>query len=203
MGTFETAEKIRGTFGVSTYSLRKWAEEGKIGCVRMPGGKRLYRLQDITNLFRMPERARQNICYTRVSSNKQRADLDRQVEQMKREYPSHIVVSDIGSGLNWKRPGLLHLLDLVCKNEVAEVVVTDKDRVCRFGYELVEWLFNRHNTKIIVCNTTESNDGTRELADDLLAITNYFVAKNNGRRAARNRRKRKMDELDQKIQNQI
>ena len=115
MGTFETAEKIRGTFGVSTYSLRKWAEEGKIGCVRMPGGKRLYRHQDITNLFRMPERARQNICYTRVSSNKQRADLDRQVEQMKREYPSHIVISDIGSGLNWRRPGLLHLLDLVCK----------------------------------------------------------------------------------------
>ena len=74
MGTFETAEKIRGTFGVSTYSLRKWAEEGKIGCVRTGG--RLYRLQDITNLFRMPERARQNICYTRVSSNKQRADLD-------------------------------------------------------------------------------------------------------------------------------
>ena len=98
---------------------------------------------------------------------------------MKREYPSHIVVSDIGSGLNWKRPGLLHLLDLVCKNEVAEVVVKDKDRVCRFRYELVEWLFNRHNTKIIVCNTTVSNDGTRELADDLLAITNYFVAKNN------------------------
>ena len=96
----------------------------------------------------------------------------------------------MGSALNFKRPGFLSLLDRVSSNAVEEIVVLHKDRLCRFGFELVEWICSRHNTSLVVHNKSGVVCDQRELADDLLAITNYFVAKNNGRRAADNRRRR-------------
>jgi putative resolvase len=159
-------------------------------------------MDDISSIFGQERPTRSKICYARVSSSKQKNDLDRQVNDLQILYPGHSVITDVGSALNFKRPGFLLLLDKISSNMVEEVVVLHKDRLCRFGFELVEWICSKHSTSLIVHNKAGVDCDQRELADDLLAITNYFVAKNNGRRAAKNRKERKKAELDQRIQKQ-
>jgi predicted site-specific integrase-resolvase len=122
------------------------------------------------------------------------------------EYPDARIIKDIGSGLNWKRPGLGSLLEQVHQGNVKEVVVTYKDRLCRFGSEILEWIFKKSNVKLLVLSSSsDQKDITRELSDDLLAITTVFVARNNGLRAGHFRRERKAKEGIEKeeITNQI
>ena len=78
------------------------------------------------------------ICYCRVSSYDQKEDLSRQIKFLKKKYPKHQVITDIGSGINFKRKGLLKLLNLAIENKLDEVVITYKDRLCRIGYDLIE-----------------------------------------------------------------
>jgi hypothetical protein len=113
---------------------------------------------------------------------------------------SNMSNQDIGSGLNWKRKGFETLLELIHKDSVSEVVVAYKDRLCRFGFELFEWICQKHNTKIVVLNSVpETEDRTKELAEDLFAIVNVFVAKNNGLRSSRNRQLRSQSQKDQDV----
>ena len=130
-----------------------------------------------------------------VSSNHQKEDLQRQIDFIKLTYPNSKIIKDIGSGLNWKRSGFNSLLEQVHSGNVKEVVVTYKDRLCRFGFELVEWIFKKANVKLVVLGSdTSTKDMSRELSDDLLAITTVFVAKHNGQRAAYYRKQRKETE---------
>lgn len=202
MDRYISGAEVKKVFSVSSCALRKWADEGRVKAIRMVGGKRLYSADDISSIFGQARPTRSKVCYARVSSSKQRDDLHRQVGDLRRLYPGHSIVTDVGSALNFKRPGFLSLLDRVSSNAVEEIVVLHKDRLCRFGFELVEWICSKHNTSLVVHDKSGVDCDQRELADDLLAITNYFVAKNNGRRAARNRRARKIAEPDQSIQNQ-
>jgi predicted site-specific integrase-resolvase len=133
--------------------------------------------------------------YARVSSQKQKdaGDLERQIQVLKQEYPSaDKVITDIASGLNFKRKGLLALLDLIEKGHVATVVVTYKDRLARFGVDLIERTIKKHGATlhVVQCQETHDPSDPSELAEDLLVVCNYFVAKNNGLRAAALRRSR-------------
>jgi predicted site-specific integrase-resolvase len=124
---------------------------------------------------------------------------------LKSEYPNHDVISDIGSGLNWHRKGLRTLLEGVYNNDIGEVVVTYRDRLCRFGFELLEWVFEKHQVKLVVLDSLpqeNSSTSAGELAEDLLAITTYFVAKNNGCRASRNRKIREAQQHCRHAQHQ-
>lgn len=193
---YVTASKIRKKYDVSTSALRLWAEQGKIKIIRNNNGtgKRLYCLSDFENTYGVHEKeeARRCICYARVSSAHQHADLERQCADFSNSHPTHELIKDTGSGLNWKRPGLLTLLDAVCAGSVSEVVVTYRDRLARIGVELLEWLFAKYQTKLVVLNTPDDpHHETDELRDDLLAIVTFFVARNNRRRSAANRQKRK------------
>ena len=133
------------------------------------------------------------VCYARVSSEHQRGDLDRQIADLRQHFPGHEIISDIGSGLNWKRKGFTALLERIHAGGVEEVVVTRKDRLCRFGSELVEWIFAKSGTQLVVLGSDVSADGSEasELAEDLLSITTVFVARHNGLRSAANRKKRR------------
>jgi len=112
--------------------------------------------------------------------------LERQVQDLQRNYPNHLIIKDIGSGLNWKRKGMLKLLKEVMNGNVEEVVCLHKDRLCRFGFDLIEILFE---TKLIILNSSmKSQNFQQELAEDLLSIVNVFVAKNNGKRSSENRK---------------
>jgi putative resolvase len=193
--------KITKKFDITSGTLRRWAEEGKIRCLRPNGttnreGKRIYNVSDIKRIFgienELVEDTKETICYARVSSNHQKEDLERQIKLLKDTYPNAKIIKDIGSGLNWKRSGFNSLLEQVHSGNVKEVVVTYKDRMCRFGFELVEWIFKKANVKFVVLGTnTDVKDISRELSDDLLAITTVFVAKHNGQRASYYRKQRK------------
>ena len=123
------------------------------------------------------------VLYARVSSQKQKeaGDLQRQNDLLKHAFPNHDkLIVDVASGLNFKRRGLLSLLDLVEAGGVSQVVVTYKDRLARFGTDLIECAIRKHG----------AIDDSKELADDLLVVCNFFVARSNGRRAAALRRGR-------------
>lgn len=199
---FVSGAAIKKNYQVSTQSLHRWAEEGKMRVIKTPGGARRYSSTDVANIFRQSTSTTNNdatishrlkICYARVSSDHQKEDLIRQIQTLKTSYPDHTIISDIGSGLNFKRPGFKSLLDSVHEGNVEEIVVLYKDRLCRFGIELVEFICQKASCKILVhsnCEQLETNH-EQELAQDLLSIITVFVARNNGQRAGQNRRLRR------------
>lgn len=110
--------------------MRRWADSGRIAIVRTPGGKRLYSITDIREIFRDNQQTqitqKAKICYARVSSEHQRDDLERQIANLRQYYPEYEIISDIGSGLNWKRRGFVALLERIHTGGIEEVVVTRK-----------------------------------------------------------------------------
>jgi len=191
--SYYSAQDVRKQYNVSATTLRRWAAAGRLGVVRAPGGNRMYSASDLRLLFagREEAEARARVCYARVSSAHQRADLERQVADLRAAYPDHEVITDVGSGLNWHRPGFKALLDRVHGGTVQEVVVTHRDRLCRFAGELVDWVFEKGRCRLVVLGHSPNAAATDELRDDLLAIVTVFVARNNGLRAADNRRHRR------------
>lgn len=188
--------KIRKSYDVSSSALRNWAVQGKIRVIRSHGGKgkRLHCFDDFKQQVGLIDEAqppRRHICYGRVSSAHQHADLVRQCEELRRACSAHELLQDTASGLNWKRPGLVALLNAVCAGSVSEVVVTHRDRLARIGVEILEWLFTHHGTNLVVHDGSSRPSETEELRDDLLAVVTFFVARDSGRRAAANRKRRR------------
>lgn len=192
---FVPARVIQARYAIHERTLRNWADGGKLRHVRYHGdeGRRLYDYAHLRQLLGDAEPAaspQQCIIYARVSSAHQKEDLDRQCADLQEAYPNHELVSDIGSGLNFTRKGFKAILERALSGVVKEVVVMHKDRLCRFGAELVEFIFDRSGTKLVVHGKTAGTNDTAELADDLLAVTTVFVARHNGLRSGANRRRR-------------
>ena len=122
--------------GLHPHTLRKYGDEGKIKSIKNEAGQRLY---DVESYQRGATRAT-TVCYCRVSSAKQRDDLARQVEFMRQQYPEVEIVKDIGSGLNFKRKGLQALLVRLMRGDQLKIVIACKDRLCRFGFELFQFM---------------------------------------------------------------
>lgn len=181
------------TLGVRENTLRSWADKGLIPTLRTPGGQRLYALEKFINEnpnYKDEEEksgetngeGRIKFCYCRVSSQGQKEDLERQISYMREKFPEHRIVSDIGSGINFRRKALRTILELSSKGMVEEVVVAYRDRLCRFAFELFEWIFHLHGVKLLVLDKRVEAESNQELAEDLLAIVNVFNCRVNGRR---------------------
>jgi putative resolvase len=201
VGKYLTGKEIRKTFHISNSTLQNWSSTGKISTIRIGGnetGKRLYLESDLDKVLpgykKKEDIQRRKVCYARVSSQKQKGDLERQIELLKTSYPNYEIISDIGSGINWKRSGFNRLLDETMRGNIKKVVVAHRDRLCRFSFELVERVFRNAGCKIVVQdrNVLQNPESEEtELRDDLLAIVTVFVASNNGKRAAAHRKERK------------
>ena len=125
---------------------------------------------------------KRNICYCRVSSYGQKPYLIRQIEYMKEKYPHYEIIKDIGSGLNFKRRGFKQIIKYAINGEISELVIAYKDRLCRFGYEILEDLINEYSKgKIIILNRVDLSP-TEEMTRDLVSIINIFSARINGLR---------------------
>ncbi|MGM0216812.1 hypothetical protein IGI42_004408 [Enterococcus sp. AZ109] len=136
------------------------------------------------------------IGYCRVSSNKQKNDLERQIENVKtymiaRGYQFDII-QDIGSGINYNKKGLTQLIDRITNGEIDKVVILYKDRLIRFGYELIENLCNKYGTEIEIIDNTEKTE-EQELVEDLIQIVTIFSGRLQGKRA--NKAKKMIKEL--------
>ena len=129
-----------------------------------------------------------------LSSKKKPVTSNAKSNYSKKEAPKYTrLIQDVASGLNFQRTGLLALLDAIEAGSVATVVVAYKDRLARFGIQLIERTFRKHQTTLHVVSRDEDvhRSAESELAEDLLAVCNYFVAKNKGRRAAANAQRRR------------
>ena len=179
--------------GVSAQTLRNWDNNGKLHPHHTSSnGYRYYshgQLNQVTNA--KPNSNRLVIGYCRVSSNKQKDDLERQIENMElyltaQDKPFEII-SDIGSGINYKKKGLKELIKLITQNRVEKVVVLYKDRLLRFGFELVEYIANLYNCKIEIIDNAEKSE-QQELVEDLVQIITVFSCKLQGKRANKSRK---------------
>ena len=184
-------------YGVSNSTLRRWANDNLVKFKRTPSGHRSYFLSPSTTPICKNKQAiiPQAYVYCRVSSRKQQDDLQRQCLFLQDKFPNHKLVKDIGSGLNYKRPGLLKLLELSNKGLVREIVVASKDRLCRFGFELLEWSFSQNNTKLMVLEQIDKSP-EQEFSEDILAILQVFACRWNSKRRYTIDNKKSQVEID-------
>lgn len=168
--------KVVEMTGLHPNTLRKYADNGTIRSKRV-GRNRLYD----TASFEITDSPGAIICYTRVSSAKQKDDLTRQVAWMRERYPTAEIIKDVGSGLNFKRKGLRRILGLVLQGCRITLIVAHRDRLCRFGFELIEYLITQGGGEILVLSTDEVSP-ERELTEDLLTILHVFSCRMHGLR---------------------
>jgi predicted site-specific integrase-resolvase len=158
------------------------ASRDELKHIRTDNGRYLYDVSSFLQRGNPEVKERKKICYARVSSRGQKGDLENQIELLKSKNSEAEVIFDYGSGLNFNRKGLQQILDLAYKGKLEEVVVTYKDRLCRFGFELIEYILKtQSNAKIVVLGNNSTSKGT-ELASDLLSIITVFSSRMHGLR---------------------
>ena len=171
-----TPKQVQEKFGYHPKSLSRWADEGKIKFTKSPGGHRRYLLSSLEELTAFTLDNREIILYVRVSTHSQKEDLNSQREYVSSYYPQCKCISDIGSGLNFKRRKFLKLMEQVANHEVKKIVVAHKDRLCRFGFDFIEWFCSINNCQIEVLNNTYKTPH-QELMDDFMAVMHCFSSK--------------------------
>ena len=187
-----TINKFAKIVGVTPQTLRNWDKSGKLKPHHTAeNGYRYYSEEQLNQVLQIKPKSRTTVGYCRVSSPKQKDDLERQVENVKlyllAQGKPFEIVSDVGSGINYKRKGLLELLDRITKNEVEKVVVLYKDRLSRFGFELIEYVASLHECKIEIIDNTQKTE-QEELVEDLVQIITVFSCKLQGKRAHKARK---------------
>lgn len=198
MSQYYSINEFSKILGVSAQSLRNWDNSGKLHPHHTSSnGYRYYSHEQLNQVMNIKLNLdRKVIGYCRVSSNKQRDDLERQIQNMKTYLTAQgrpfEIISDIGSGINYKKKGLKELLKLITQNKVDKVVVLYEDRLLRFGYELVEYLASLYNCEIEIIDNTEKSE-QQELVEDLVQIITVFSCKLQGKRA--NKAKKLIREL--------
>lgn len=172
----EFAEKV----GRSPSTIRRWEREGRISSKRSAGGQRYFDDSDVRRALRIevPDKPRVTVVYCRVSSAGQRDDLNAQIAAMETFCLGAGIavdewVSEVGGGMNFKRKKFLTLLDRISDGEVAHLVVAHKDRLTRFGFDMIAHIAARNDCTITVANA-ESLSPQTELVNDLLAIVHTF-----------------------------
>jgi len=187
--------------GVTIQSLRNWDKTGKLKPHHVTeAGYRYYSQEQLYHYLGLKNEAskenRTTVGYCRVSSNKQKDDLERQIENVKtymyaKGY-SFEIITDIGSGINYNKKGLNQLLTMITSCQVDKIVILYKDRLLRFGYELIESICAKYGTEIEIIDNTERTE-EQELVEDLIQIVTVFSCKLQGKRA--NKAKKMIKEL--------
>lgn len=187
---FITPKKAREILQITNKTLRIWDKENKIRTFRTPSGVRRYNLQDIKGIINGgPSIVKiKKVCYCRVSSKKQMDDLERQKDFFRSRYPDHELVTDIGSGINWKRKGLQTILDRAMRRDIQELVVAHRDRLCRFAFELLEWIFEHNDVQLVVLDQTKDQSSTTELTELTDDIVHVYSCREMGKRRYSNKK---------------
>ena len=203
---FVTGKEATRLLGISESTLRRYAKNGKIQFIRDTTSDMSHRRYDVNSFIcNQPSASkpidtnRERYAYCRVSTRGQQDDLERQIRFIQDNYPDHKIIKDIGSGLNFKRKGLQTLLDKAIAGEIQEVVVAHIDRLARFGFDLIEQLFDKLSDAKIVVLEQEDYSPEQEVVRDVLSILHVFSAKANGLRKYKD--KIRYDFSDKKVAN--
>lgn len=183
------------SLGVSISTLRRWETEGRLKPERTPAGHRRYDLTEIEALAARVAPTRANdrtIAYARVSSQDQRDDLERQKQVLELYCAgkgwNFEILSDLGSGMNCRKKGLVRLLNLLVEGEIKRLVVTHKDRLLRFGAELVFAVCEMKHVEVVIINQGEDSSFEEDLAEDVLEIIAVFSARLYGSHSKKNKK---------------
>jgi len=187
-----TINKFSKIVGVTPQTLRNWDKTGKLKPHHTTeNGYRYYSEEQLKQVLRTKPKSRTIVGYCRVSSPKQKDDLERQIENVKTyllaQGKPFEIISDVGSGINCRRKGLLELLDRINQGEVEKVVILYKDRLSRFGFELIEYMASLHGCEIEIIDNTQKTE-QEELVEDLVQIITVFSCKLQGKRAHKARK---------------
>lgn len=181
--------------GVSIQTLRRWEADGKIQSERTPNGHRRYDVAQLHGLkpYETSKTNRPTLCYARVSSHEQKDDLARQVQLLEAFCAAngwtYEVMQDLGSGLNYNKKGLQQLIRRICSGNVGRLVLTNKDRLLRFGSEIIFSLCETFKTEVVLINPGEQPLSVEEeLAQDVLEIITVFSARLYGSRSHKNQK---------------
>jgi predicted site-specific integrase-resolvase len=176
------AAKLLGT---TPDTLRKWEVSGELLPARKTkGGTRYYAVADLLGLA---NESSPTVCYARVSSHDQKEDLERQHAGLKAYCAAKgwkaEVIKDLGSGMNYRKKGLNRLLELILRRKMRRLVITHKDRLLRFGAELIFALCEIQGIEIVIIHKGEQPSFEEELAQDVLEIITVFSARLYGSRS--------------------
>ncbi|MBC2854230.1 IS607 family transposase [Cetobacterium sp. 2G large] len=186
MKYYSTREMVK-VLNVTAQTLRNWDSNGKlVPHHKTDSGYRYYSEEQLNKFLGITivKKNRKTIGYCRVSSNKQKEDLERQIENVK--------LYMLGRGINYNKKGFNKLVDLITDGEVEKIVLLYKDRLLRFGYELIENLCKKYSVEIEIIDNTEKIE-QEELVEDLVQIVTVFSCRLQGKRA--NRAKQMIKEL--------
>jgi predicted site-specific integrase-resolvase len=194
--------------GINAQTLRKLGDENKIKCYKTLSGQRKFDKSYLEKMCnnddnddKIDKDTKKNYIYTRVSSKKQSDDLSRQIEFIKNkrtEYTSYISISDIGSGINFNRKGLTTILDAALQGTLGEVIVAHRDRLCRFGFDLIKLIIEKKGGKVTVLDDERNKSSEQELSEDLLSIVHIYSCRQMGKRSY----KAKIENIKNTIKNE-
>ena len=205
-----TIGKFAKKLGITVHTLRVWDKENKLKPEYVSSGGHGYyseeQLKELIPKLDNKKENRINIGYVRVSAKhpceakrlqsnhslREKDDLQRQYQVMElflaQKGKNFKIISDIGSGINYKKKGLNELLTLISTNQVDTLYIVHKDRLIRFGYELIEKICEIHNVKIEIINQSELKTDEEELVEDILNIIHVFSCRLNGKRSHINKK---------------
>ena len=209
MSRFISIGQAAERLGVSISTLRRWEQEGRLTAERTPAGHRRY---DVTKLIGLEAdrldlgriEQKRTIAYARVSSRDQKADLERQAQVLEMFCSArgwtYEVIRDLGSGINDRKKGLTRLLKLLIGGDVGRLVITHKDRLLRFGAELVFSVCEMKNIEVVILNSGDEDSlEDDELIEDVREIIDVFNARLYGLRSQKN--KKLIEEMKNAVQN--
>ncbi len=180
MYTMEEASKM---LGVHPNTHRRWENQGKITSSRTTGEHRRFSIEALSSIKSdiQPIKDKLVTGYCRVSSSDQKEDLKRQIDSVRQYCTANgyqfRIIEDLGSGLNYNKKGLKELMQLVQRNQVEKIVINYKDRLLRFGSELMEQIGAFHHVNIEIMNHTEDRSYEQELVEDMLSIITVFSSR--------------------------
>lgn len=180
--------------GVSTQTLRRWEKQGKgLKVQRTSGNQRRYNISDLGFSSRsLNPKENLTLAYARVSCHDQKEDLQRQEKMLEFFCSSNgwkfEILSDLGSGMNYHKKGLKKLLSKILNNEISRLVLTHKDRLLRFGAELIFSICEQRGIEVVLINKGKEPSFEEELAQDVLEIITVFSARLYGSRSRKNKK---------------
>ncbi len=192
MNRFIGIGKAAKIVGVSTQTLRRWANEKRLIPKPTQGGQRRYDIYELQpHHFHKSNEKPMTIAYARVSSHDQMADLERQVQVLEMYCTAHgwtlEIITDLGSGMNYHKKGLKLLLEKIMQGTINRLVLTHKDRLLRFGAELV-FALQEKGIEVVIINQGVQPSCEEELAQDVLEIITVFSARLYDLRSHKNKR---------------
>jgi len=195
MDNLISISKAAKILGVSEITLRRWDKEGRLPSIKTKGGHRRYDLSKIrpetVHKFDFADN-RKTIAYARVSSHDQKDDLERQKQVLElfcsKNGWTFDIISDLGSGMNYHKKGLKKLLNAILDGGIGRLVLTHKDRLLRFGAELVFAICEAKGVEVVIINKGEDTTFEEDLATDVLEIITVFSARLYGLRSKKNKK---------------